>query len=316
MTLGFVGLGAMGGRMARRLLAAGHVVVGYNRTVAKARRLVDAGLRLAGSPREAARDVEVVFSMVTDTTALDAVARGPDGILAGLRAGMTWIEMSTVSPAATRALGAEVAERGATLLDAPVSGSVATLEQGQLSFMVGGDAAALERVRPCLLAIGPTVTHVGALGLAVSMKIAVNLGLAVQMVAFAEAVVLAEKAGVARERAVDVLLKSVVASPMLKYRGPFVLGMPGDAWFDVGMMQKDLRLALELGRGTGAALPATALSHELLSAARGLGLGELDFAVVFDVLASLSGVPPSARLAATPPPPSDGTRAGAATRGT
>jgi 3-hydroxyisobutyrate dehydrogenase-like beta-hydroxyacid dehydrogenase len=198
--------------------------------------------------------------------------------------------MSTVSPAATRRLAEEVAARGAALLDAPVSGSVATLEQGQLSFMVGGDPAALERVRPYLLAIGPTITHLGGNGLAVTMKIATNLGLAVQMLAFSEAVLLAEKSGIARERAVETLLKSVIASPMVKYRGPFVLGMPAEAWFDVGMMQKDLGLALELGRERGMPLPATALTQEFLTAARALGLGAYDFAVVFDVLARLAGL--------------------------
>jgi 3-hydroxyisobutyrate dehydrogenase len=291
--LGFVGLGAMGGRMAKRLLDAGHPLVGYNRTRAKTHWLADAGMRVAGSPGEVAEAADVVFSMVTDTAALDAVARGPGGILAGLRPGAVLVEMSTVSPAATRALGADAAARHAHMLDAPVSGSVATLEAGQLSFMVGGDAAVLERVRPYLLAIGPTITHLGPLGLAVTMKIATNLGLAVQMLAFSEAVVLAEKNGIARERAVETLLKSVVASPMVKYRGPFVLGMPAEAWFDVRMMQKDLRLALELGRAAGVALPGTALSHELLTAARGLGLEQYDFAVVFDVLARMSGLAPS-----------------------
>lgn len=291
--LGFVGLGAMGGRMAKRLLDARHPVVGYNRTRAKAQWLADAGMRLAASPREVAEAAEVVFSMVTDTAALDAVARGPDGILTGLGPGSVLVEMSTVSPAATRALGVEVTARRAHMLDAPVSGSVATLEAGQLSFIVGGEAPVLERVRPYLLAIGPTITHVGPLGLAVTMKIATNLGLAVQMLAFSEAVLLAEKSGIARERAVETLLRSVVASPMVKYRGPFVLGMPAEAWFDVGMMQKDLRLALELGRATGVALPSAALSHELLTAARGLGLDQYDFAVVFDVLAHMSGLAPS-----------------------
>src|SRR5262249_21814117 len=169
---------------------------------------------------------------------LDAVAHGPDGVLAGLRPGATWVEMSTVSPSATRRLAEAAAVRSATVLDAPVSGSAITLEQGQLSFMVGGDAAALERVRPYLTAIGPTITHVGALGLAATMKIATNLGLAVQILAFSEAVLLAEKAGITRERAVETLLKSVIASPMLKYRGPFVLGMPAEALFNVPMMQK------------------------------------------------------------------------------
>jgi 3-hydroxyisobutyrate dehydrogenase len=294
-TLGFVGLGAMGGRMARRLLDAGHPVVGFNRTRSRAEWLIGAGMRGAASPRAVAESAEVVFSMVSDTEALGTVTTGPDGILAGLGPGAVYVEMSTVSPAAIRALGAEVAARGADMIDAPVSGSVATLEAGQLAFMVGGDPAVLERVRPYLLAIGATITHVGALGLAVTMKIAINLGLAAQMLAFSEAVLLAEKAGIARERAVEALLRSVTASPMVKYRGPFVLGMPAEAWFDVGMMQKDLRLALDLGRAAGVALPGTALTNQLLTAARGLGLAHHDFAVVFDVLAEMSGLPPSAK---------------------
>lgn len=292
-TLGFVGLGAMGGRMAKRLVDAGHRVVGYNRTRAKARPLVAAGMRLAESPRAVAEAADVIFSMVTDTAALKTLALGADGIVAGLRPGAAWVEMSTVSPTATRELAALVAARGAAMLDAPVSGSVATLEAGQLSIMVGGAAAVLERVRPYLLAIGPTITHVGPLGLAVTMKIATNLGLAVQMLAFSEAVLLAEKAGIERERAVETLLKSVVASPMVKYRGPFVLKMPAEAWFNVSMMQKDLALALELGRSVGVPLPTTALTYEMLTAARGLGLAEYDFAVVFDVLAGMSGLGPS-----------------------
>jgi 3-hydroxyisobutyrate dehydrogenase-like beta-hydroxyacid dehydrogenase len=289
-TLGFVGLGSMGSRMAKRLLDAGHTVVGYNRTREKAKPLVDAGMRLADTPRAAAEASEAVFSMVTNTAALEAVTHGPDGVLAGLRPGTTFIEMSTVSPAAIRALGAEVAKRGAALLDAPVSGSVATIEAGQLSFMVGGDPAVIERVRSYLTAIGPTITYVGELGLAKSMKIATNLGLAVQMLAFSEAVLLAEKAGIKRERAVETLLKSVIASPMVKYRGPFILGMPEEALFNVGMMQKDLGLALELGRSAGVPLPTTAVAQEMLTAAKGMGLTEYDFAVVFDVLAKMSGL--------------------------
>ncbi len=294
-TLGFIGLGAMGSRMARRLLAAGHPLVGYNRTAAKAEPLVAAGMKLAASPRQVAEASDVVFSMVSNTEALEAIAHGPDGVLAGLRPGTTWVEMSTVSPTATRRLAEAAAARGATVIDAPVSGSAITVEQGQLSFMVGGDPAALERVRPYLLAIGPTITHVGALGLAATMKIATNLGIAVQMLAFSEAVLLAEKAGIARERAVETLLKSVVASPMLKYRGPFVLEMPAEALFDVPMMQKDLELALELGHQLGVPLPTTALTQSMLTAARALGLGERDFAVVFDVLARLSGLSGSRR---------------------
>jgi len=295
-TLGFVGLGAMGGRMARRLLDGGFALHGYNRTAAKAAALVAAGMTRVASPREAAERAEAVFTMVTDDAALDAVMHGPQGILAGLRPGAILIEMSTVSPAVIRRLADEVAARGAALLDAPVSGSPATLDAGQLSFMVGGDPAVLERARPFLAAIGPTMIHVGPAGLAKSMKIAVNQGLAVQMLVFAESVLLAEKAGVARERAVEVLLKSVVASPMVKYRGPFVLGMPAEAWFDVDMIQKDLRLALDMARASAVSLPSVALTHELLTAAKGMGLAHYDFAVLFDVLAQMAGLPPSHKL--------------------
>jgi len=295
-TLGFVGLGAMGGRMARRLLDAGYALHGYNRTAAKAADLVRAGMTLAAAPREVAERADAVFTMVTDDAALEAVTRAPDGLLAGWRPGSILIEMSTVSPAVIERLGAAIGARGGALLDAPVSGSPATLEAGQLSFMVGGDPAVLERARPYLEAIGPTLTHVGPAGLAKSMKIAVNQGLAVQMLAFSEAVLLAEKAGVERALAVEVLLKSVVASPMVKYRGPFVLGMPEEAWFDVDMIQKDLRLALDMARASGVALPSVALTHELLTAAGGLGLARYDFAVVFDVIAKMSGLPPSKKL--------------------
>jgi len=280
----------MGGRMARRLLAAGHTVIGYNRTKAKAQWLVDAGMRWADSPRAVASAADVVFTMVTDTAALRAVTDGPEGLLAGLGPGKIYVDMSTVSPAASQELASRAAARGASMLDAPVSGSVSTLEEGKLSIMVGGDRAAFERVKPILLDIGPTVTYVGGNGQAVLMKIATNLSLAVQMLAFSEGVVLAEKSGIPRETAVAVLLNTVIASPMIKYRGPFVLRMPEEAWFDVGMMQKDMNLALELGKQLSVPLPATAITHEILSAARGLGWGDQDFAVLFQVLARLAGL--------------------------
>ena len=286
----------MGSRLARRLLAAGHPVTGWNRTADKARDLVTEGLTLAKSPRAAAEGAEAVFTMVTDDAALRAVSLGPDGVIAGLAAGAVLVDMSTVSPAVVRELEGPVTARGASLLDVPVSGSTITVEQGQASFVVGGDAAPLERVRPWLLAMGTAVTHVGPLGLAKTMKVATNLGLAVQILAFSEAVLLAEKAGIARERAVEALLKSVIASPMVKYRGPFVLGqMPTDAWFKVAMIQKDLQLALDAARASGVPLPLTSVAQEWLTAARGLGLGDYDFAIVFDVLARLSGAPPSVK---------------------
>jgi 3-hydroxyisobutyrate dehydrogenase-like beta-hydroxyacid dehydrogenase len=295
--VGFVGLGAMGSRLARRLLEAGCPVIGWNRTPDKTRALAAAGLRPAPTPRAVAEAVETVFTMVTDDQALRAVALGPDGLVEGLRPGATLVDMSTVSPAVTREIGEAVAARGGAMLDAPVSGSTITVEQGQASIVVGGEPAALERVRPYLAVMGPGgVTHVGALGLAKAMKLATNLGLAVQMLAFSEAVLLAEKSGIARETAVEALLRSVIASPMVKYRGPFVLGrMSREAWFSVAMIQKDLDLALAQARAVGVPLPTTALAREWMTMARGLGLGDYDFGVMFDVLAWMSGAPPSAK---------------------
>jgi len=287
--VGFVGLGVMGGGIARRLLDAGHDLAGWNRTAEKAAPLVDAGMVWCDSPRTVAKRSDVVLSMVTNVAALEAVTDGPDGILAGLAAGKVYVDMSTVSPAASLALAERVREVGAEMLDAPVSGSVATLEQGKLSVMVGGDEATFARVEPILRDVGPTVTRVGGNGQAVLVKIAHNLQLAVQMLAFSEGVLLAEKGGVAREVAVDVFTSSAIASPMIKYRGPFVLEQPDEAWFDVNMMQKDMLYALEAGRDLDVPLPTTAVTNEYLTAARALGLERLDFAALFEVLAQLAG---------------------------
>jgi 3-hydroxyisobutyrate dehydrogenase-like beta-hydroxyacid dehydrogenase len=288
--LGFVGLGVMGSEMVNRLLEKGHRVTGYNRTRAKAQRLIDRGMRWADSPRAVAEAADFTFSMVTNSAALAAVTDGPDGILTGLSANKMLIDMSTVSPEASRVLAARVREKGADMVDAPVSGSVITLQQGKLSVMVGGRRETFERIKPVLDDIGPKVTYVGENGLALSMKIATNLSLAVQMLAFSEGVLLAEKSGISRETAVDVLVHSAVASPMIQYRGPFILQMPPEAWFDVNMMQKDMLLALELGRQKNVPLPTTAVTNEFLTAARGMGKEKQDFAVVFDVLAHMSGV--------------------------
>ena len=292
MKLGFVGLGAMGSGMVRRLLAADHTVYGYNRTPAKAEPLIELGLQWRASPREVAAEADVVFTMVTNVKALQAVTEGTEGILAGLAPGKVYVDMSTVSPTASRELAARVSELGAAMLDAPVSGSLSTLEAGQLSIMVGGAEATLARVEPILRDIGPTVTRVGDNGQAVLMKIAVNLSLAVQMLAFSEGVLLAEKSGIDREVAVDAMTKSVIASPMVKYRGPFVLEMPAEAWFDVNMMQKDLQLALEAGHEVEVPMPTTAATNQVLTAARAMGLADRDFAVVFEALAQMSGLRP------------------------
>jgi 3-hydroxyisobutyrate dehydrogenase-like beta-hydroxyacid dehydrogenase len=288
--LGFVGLGVMGGRMVARLLEKGHRVTGHNRTRAKAQWLVDKGMQWADSPRAAAESAEIMLSMVTNSAALESVAEGPDGVIAGLGAGKVWIDMSTVSPDVSRRLAERAREKGADMMDAPVSGSVITLEQGKLSFMAAGRRETFECVKPALLDIGAKATYVGNNGLALVMKLATNLSLTAQMLAFSEGVLLAEKSGIARETAVEVLTHSAIASPMVQYRGPFVLKMPDEAWFDVNMMQKDLLLALALGREVNVPLPTTATSNEYLTAARAMGLEKHDFAIMFEVLARLSGL--------------------------
>src|SRR5579884_3729855 len=288
--LGFIGLGTMGGQMVNRLIDKGHTVTGFNRTKKKAQWLIDRGMKWGNSPREVAAAADVTFAMVTNSAALDAIVNGPDGILAGLSRGKFFVDMSTVSPEFSRTVAAKVRKKGADMVDSPVSGSVITLQQGKLSVMVGGRRETFDRLKPLLEDIGPKVTYVGDNGLALSMKIATNLNLAIQMMGFCEGVILAEKSGIARETAVEVLVHSAVASPMIQYRGPFVLTQPEEAWFNVNMMQKDMLLALDMGRKLNVPLPTTAISNEFLTAARAMGLEEQDFAVVFEVLAHMSGV--------------------------
>jgi 3-hydroxyisobutyrate dehydrogenase-like beta-hydroxyacid dehydrogenase len=288
--LGYVGLGVMGSSVTRRLLAAGHTVHVWNRTREKAEPLLEVGAQWADSPREVAERAEIVFTMVTNTAAVRAVFEGDDGILAGLTPGKIYVDMSTASPANSRALAEQVEAAGAQMLDAPVSGTSITVDQGKASLMVGGDTDAFERAKPILEAIGPKVFHMGGNGTAVGLKIAINLSLAVQMLAFSEGVLLAEKSGIDRERVVEAMLASVIASPMVAYRGPLVLGHPDEVWFDCHMMQKDMNLALEMGRELEVPLPTTAVTNEFLTAANGMGIGDKDFAVIFDVLASMSGV--------------------------
>lgn len=288
--LGFIGLGVMGSQMVARLLDKGHTVTGYNRTQSKAQWLVQKGMKLVSTPREVAEAADITFAMVTNAAALKSIAEGPDGLLGGMRAGKVFVDISTLTPDFSREMAEKVRAKGADMVDAPVSGSVITLQEGKLSVMVGGRAETFERIKPILLELGPKVTHVGGNGLALSMKIASNLSLAVQMLAFSEGVLLAEKSGIAREVAVDVLTNSAIASPMIKYRGPFVLQQPEEAWFDVNMMQKDMLLALELGRKLDVPLPTTAVTNEFLTAARAMHWAKFDFAIIFEVLAKLSGI--------------------------
>jgi 3-hydroxyisobutyrate dehydrogenase-like beta-hydroxyacid dehydrogenase len=288
--VGFAGLGAMGAGIAQRLLDAGYDVVGWNRTKAKAEALLEAGMRWADTPRELAASVDVVFTMLTDTAAIEATAGGPDGVLAGLRPGTVWADISTIAPDASVALSKRVAETGARFLDCPVSGSPATLAAGQMSVMVGGERAAFDHVSDVLGAIGPKVTYIGPNGHAILTKVAINMTLVVSMTAFAEAVALVEKAGVDRAAVVDAALKSVIASPVMGYRAPLLV-QDTDVYADVDLQQKDLVLAQDLARRLGASVPTCSAASEMLNAARSTDLRERDFLVsVHEAYRRLAGM--------------------------
>jgi 3-hydroxyisobutyrate dehydrogenase-like beta-hydroxyacid dehydrogenase len=281
----------MGELIVPRLMAAGHTVTGWNRSKDKAVTLVEAGMLWAEHPRAVAEQSDIVFSIVTDAKAVKAVALGPDGIVSGLKKGGIYIDMSTIEPDESRAVAAEFAKAGSIMLDGPLSGSPVTVKAGNASVMIGGDEAAYERAKPVLLAIGPKVMRIGGNGLACQTKIAVNLLLMVEVIAFGEAVALAEKGGVQRDIVVEAILKSVAASPVLGYRGPFILDgkMPEVPLADVTLQQKDMILALNLGRTLGSPVPLAAAANEMMNACRGLGIDGNDFVVAHQVYRRLGG---------------------------
>jgi 3-hydroxyisobutyrate dehydrogenase-like beta-hydroxyacid dehydrogenase len=289
--VGFIGLGDMGQGIVPRLLDAGHHVTGWNRTAVKAAPLLDLGMAWADTPRQVAEASELVLSIVTDARAVEAVALGDDGVISGIGPDGIYADMSTIDPETSRRISAAFADAGLVMLDAPLSGSPISLQQNRASVMVGGNPDAFERIEPVLEAIGPTVTYIGASGMAMQMKVAINLCLIVEMVAFSEAVALAEKGGVDRAVAVDAMLKSVVASPVMGYRGPFILegNMPDKPLADVTLQQKDMLLALDLGRRQGSPVPLAAAANEMLNACHGLGLSHRDFVTVFDAYRMLGG---------------------------
>ncbi len=289
MQVGWIGLGDMGQVIVPRLIAAGYEVVGWNRTASKAEPLIAAGMAWADTPRKVAAAVDIVFSMVTDAPAVEAIALGDEGVIAGLSPDAAYLDMSTIDPDVSRAIAAQFAERGLAMLDAPLSGSPVTVAQGTASTMVGGDRTVFDRVEPVLYDIGSKVSYIGPSGTAVQMKVAINLTLIVEMVVFCESVALAEKGGVDRAVAVDAMLKSVVASPVMGYRGPFILDMPDKPLADVTLQQKDMILALEVARRQGSPAPLGAVANELLNACRGLGIDHRDFVTVFDVYRMLAG---------------------------
>jgi 3-hydroxyisobutyrate dehydrogenase-like beta-hydroxyacid dehydrogenase len=275
----------MGGRIAGRLLAAGVQVHATNRTVAKAQPLIARGLRWHATPREVAAAADIVLSMVSDDVALEEVTRGPDGILAGLAPGKVYVDMSTVSPDASVAIAERVRSIGARMLDAPVSGSVPQAETGTLTIMVGGEEPAFRLVEPLLRELGHSVTRVGRNGSGLLLKLAINISLAVETLAFSEGLLLAERGGIDPRLAARVMSESSIGSPMLQARVPLLLDLPESAWFDVQLMHKDIRLALEAAADLDVPLPAAATADHMLARAQELGYGERDIAALHQVLA-------------------------------
>jgi 3-hydroxyisobutyrate dehydrogenase-like beta-hydroxyacid dehydrogenase len=290
--IGFLGLGDMGQAIVPRLLAAGHTVTGWNRSKEKAAPMFKLGMLWANTPRDVASESEIVFSIVTDAVAVRALALGENGIIAGLQKDAVYLDMSTIDPDSSRAVAAEFSKAGLTMMDAPISGTTFTLAKGNASLLVGGDKAAFERVQPVLLAIGPKVSYIGVQGLAVQLKVALNMTLVIEVIGFCEGIALAEKGGVPREVAVDAFLKSVVASPVLHYRAPLILeGHISDATYgNVNLQQKDMLLALDLGRKMGVPVPLGAAANEMLNACRGIGLAHRDFVAVYEVYRCLGGI--------------------------
>jgi 3-hydroxyisobutyrate dehydrogenase-like beta-hydroxyacid dehydrogenase len=282
-TIGFVGLGHMGGNMASRYLAADYAVYGNARTKERARPLLDEGLQWCASPRALARAVEIIFTSIPDDAALEEVASGDDGILAGLEAGKTWLDVSTVSPRVSREIAARAREREAVMLDAPVSGSVPQVQAGTLTIMVGGDEHAYERVEPVLRELG-TATRIGENGQGLVLKLAINISLALQTLAFSEGLLLAERDGIDPQLAADEMSSSPIGSPMLKARVPLFLDLPQEAWFDIELMHKDIRLARGTAEEQAIRLPSAAVADEVLAEATARGYGHRDIAALHDVL--------------------------------
>jgi 3-hydroxyisobutyrate dehydrogenase-like beta-hydroxyacid dehydrogenase len=287
-TIGFVGLGHMGGNMAARYLAAGHPVYGEATSRDGADELVDKGLSWRDTPRQVAEAADIVFSSIPNDDVLREVASGPDGIVAGLEADKVWVDVSTVSPSVSREVAESVRATGAKMLDAPVSGSVPQVQSGTLTIMVGGDKVAYQRVEPLLRELG-TPTHIGENGQGLILKLAINISLAVQMLALSEGLVMAERDGVDREVALKVMTESPIGSPMLKARAPLVLDLPDDAWFDVGLMHKDIRLALNTASELHVPTPSARAADEGLSMAEELGYTHRDLAALHEVLAKATG---------------------------
>jgi 2-hydroxy-3-oxopropionate reductase len=290
LTVGYIGLGLMGKSIARNILKAGFPLVVHNRSRAAVDELVAEGARPAGSPAEVAAQVEVVFTNLPDTPDVEKVVLGSQGILAGAKAGLIWVDNSTIKPAAARSLSAQLAEKGVLSLDAPVSGGDIGARNGTLAIMAGGPAQALEKVLPVFRAMGKTITHVGEAGAGQVAKAANQIMVAAQMVAMGELLIFSQKAGVDPQKVVEAIKGGAAQCWTLDVKPPRLFAGNRNPGFKAHMQAKDLNIILETAREYGIPLPSTAVDAQLFNAMLQNGMGDLDNSAVIGMIEALAGL--------------------------
>jgi|SRR5579863_3283872 len=289
--LGFLGLGIMGCPMARNLLRAGHEVALWSNTSAKAKELAASEKgRFCGTPKEVAQNAECIFLCVGNTAMSEQVNLGPDGVIEGVRAGTVVADASTISPSGSRKIGAAFAKKGVQYLDAPCTGSTPGANAGTLTFMIGGDQATLDKIRPIIEHMGKRIYYCGSLGMGLQAKLSQNLILSNILQAFNEGMVLATKGGVDPKLMLEILSNSAAKSGLIEFKAPYVFNRDFSPQFSVKWMDKDIGLMLESGQELKVPLPLTGLTRQMFQAAIATGHGEEDICSTIKVLESIAGV--------------------------
>jgi len=288
-SIGFIGLGIMGQPMALNLIRNGFEVSAWNRTRSKADAVEKAGGRIASTPAEAVREADVVMMIVSDSAAVQEVVAGKGGIIEALRPGMIVVDCSTISPEVSRKLAAQAASRGASWLDAPVTGSKHGAEKGDLTFMIGGDQEALERVMPVLKALGKKHIYCGAQSLGLSAKLVQNAIQSTMVEIFSEGFVMAVKAGVKPQTMMEIIQSSLARSALIDFKAPFVFKGDFTPYFPLKLMHKDLGLTMEAAYALNVPMPIAAAVKEVYGAVRAKGKGDLDYAAVITLFEELAG---------------------------
>jgi 3-hydroxyisobutyrate dehydrogenase len=288
--IGWIGLGNMGIPMVTNLLKAGYEVIVYNRTADKAQPLLELGARTAATAREAAEQADTVITMLSDSATVETVMFEANGVAAGLSAGQTVIDMSTIAPEVSASVGQRLGEQGVHFLDAPVSGSVGPAQTGTLVILVGGDKEIYEQCSPIFQVLGKASFHFGEKGQGSHAKLAVNLMLGITMQGLSEALVLAEKNGLDRGLVLEMFGQTAIASPILAGKTPGIRAGNFDAAFALKHMEKDFGLALDAAKKAEAVLPATGAAHQTFVAAKANGLGDQDISAILLQLERMSGL--------------------------